>query len=110
MHGRMKVLPKFVLLRVFVSSGILLVVACSGGRDRVPYAEGSGDVQVGENELRPSGTSGCVDGSIEQCTVKLPRHDSVDSCFQGFHECIDGRWGPCVDAEDLSPVPRLDDS
>ncbi len=62
----------------------------------------SGDCVVGEeaddevDRITPSEPKAdCVAGDERSCTIELPTHNGVKTCFVGTQVCEDGVWGAC---------------
>ncbi|MFO0566949.1 MAG: hypothetical protein U0263_14880 [Polyangiaceae bacterium] len=85
-----------------------LSAACSGGERPTPYTlpsqvtpgDDAGTEDDGGN-LPDAATGPCATGTTKTCTVNLPKHEGIKSCFKGVQLCVEGTWSECGDDEDL---------
>ena len=82
---------------------VLFLLACGGEDERLPPAASTA-AAGGQGGASASGGAGgedtsCAEGETRTCKVVIGEHNGVQTCFVGVELCIDGAWGPCVEAD-----------
>jgi hypothetical protein len=77
------------------------LTACSADDGRPPPPDGVARVLESETTTPVQPQPTCADGSVQACTIRLKSHAGVTQCFDGMSVCEDGRWGECLEIEEL---------
>jgi hypothetical protein len=64
------------------------------------------DVTSNSTSLQAPGdaSEACDDGTVTVCSVELPSHNGVRTCFEGLRLCVDGRFGDCHSADQIESM------
>ena len=64
------------------------------------------DVISSSNSLQASGSDpeACEDGTVTACSVELPSHNGVRTCFEGLRLCVEGHFGDCHSPSEIESM------
>jgi hypothetical protein len=88
-----------------VVAAFALLGGCALDTDQRPEARTDDALGAEEATRQTSGEAGnsspCTDGVVEQCVIRLPTHDGVQTCFHGLKLCEGGDWSACLGADEI---------
>ena len=84
---------------------VALLGGCALDAEQRPEGR-TDDALVGQDGAEPGpaaarASSTCTDGVVQECVIRLPTHDGVETCFRGLKLCEAGQWSACGNADDI---------
>ena len=55
-------------------------------------------------QARGDDSEACDDATVTACSVELPSHNGVHTCFEGLRLCVNGRFGDCHSASEIESM------
>ncbi|MBN1608098.1 MAG: hypothetical protein JW940_15800 [Polyangiaceae bacterium] len=91
--------------RLALVASFALLGGCALDTDRRPEGRTNVELSAQDGTEQASAetpdSSTCTDGVVEECLIRLPTHEGVQTCFHGLKLCKEGQWTACGSADDI---------